>query len=296
MKLVNSSKIPEVIFNALIHNWYKGANEKRDYSVTELLNPIRITILSKRHYDEIEEDAMSKLWAMMGSAMHEVVEKGSTDKEHLGYMVEKRVKTLFHDKVISGGMDIYNENDKSIIDFKFQTVFNWIYLDDHIENLTLQLNGYRWLLERNGYKVDKLEIIFIFRDYRPYEASRMSGYPSGKIESLEISKMSDEEIEKYIKEKIEEIESLKDTPDDKLPMCSMKDRWQNEDMWKIMFKNKCIKTFYSEEDANQFVSEKGYGTIKFVKGVPKRCGEYCPVKEFCDFYKSNVKDNSQIEE
>ena len=36
MKIVNNSGVPEVLFNALKHNWYTGEGEKRDWSVTEL--------------------------------------------------------------------------------------------------------------------------------------------------------------------------------------------------------------------------------------------------------------------
>ena len=221
--------------------------------------------------------------------MHEIVEKGSVDKEHLDILVEKRVKAEIDGKTISGGLDVYNGDTKTIIDFKYQTVFNWIYLDDRIDNLTLQLNAYRYLLMKNGYEVKNLQVIFIFRDWREYEVAKMSGYPETQFKVLPITVMPDEEIEKELMTRINLLSSLENVEDKDLPLCTMKERWQNEDMWKIMFKNKCIKTFYSEQEAYDFVEEKHYGTIKFVKGVPKRCEKYCSVNGFCEFYQ-NIKN------
>ncbi len=288
MKIVNLSGIPEVLFNALCANWYGGAFEKRDWSVTQLLKPIRSALLLKRHDDEIEVDAASNFWSMMGSAMHIVLEKGSQDKEHLGILVEKRLGMEILGKSITGGMDIYNSQEKSVIDFKFQTVFNWIYLEDHIEDLQFQLNAYRLLLINNGYEVDKLQIIFLFRDWREYEVTRFNGYPDTQYKVLNIDIIDTDEMKSIIEKKILEYEKYKDTPDNELPMCTKEERWQKEDTWKIMFKNKCIKTFYSEEEAEEFVAEKNYGTIKYTHEKPKRCHKYCEGKMFCDFYLSQV--------
>lgn len=289
MKLVNNSNIPEVIFNALKFNWYSGSEEKRDWSITELLKPIRSAILNKRYDNVIEQDAMSNIWAMMGSAMHIVLEKGSLDKEHLGLLVEKRLEAEILGKKITGGMDIYDEQNKCVIDFKFQTIWNWIYLDDHIDDLKFQLNAYRILLKRNGYEVNSMKVIFLFRDWREYEITRFAGYPDTQYKELEIEVIDDDEMLKIIEEKINNLEKYKDAPDNEIPVCTKAERWQKEDSWKIMFKNKCIKTFYSEEEAQAFVDEKNYGTIKYTKEMPKRCHKYCAAHDYCDFYVNEVK-------
>ena len=46
-----------------------------------------------------------------------------------------------------------------------------INIDDKIEELTWQLNMYKWLMELNGFPVDKLTILFIFKDYNSYKGN-----------------------------------------------------------------------------------------------------------------------------
>lgn len=289
MKIVNNSGVPEVLFNALKHNWYTGEGEKRDWSVTELLDPVKVSILKKRYDDDIEKDALENLWSLMGSAMHIVLEKGSMDKEHLGLLVEKRLGMDILGKHITGGMDIYDQKDKCIIDFKFQTVWNWIYLDDHIDNLKFQLNAYRILLKANGYDVEKMKVIFVFRDWREYEISRIRDYPDTQFKELDIEVIPDEEMMKLLEEKVANLEKYKDTPDDEIPICSKEERWQKEDSWKIMYKNKAIKTFYTEQEAIDFVNEKHYGEIRYTQEMPKRCPKYCAGRDYCNFYLNEIK-------
>ena len=80
MKITNNSNFPEAIVKAVSSDkWYGGAGEKRDYSVTGLLNTPRIHYLTKRHYDEIVTDCGEMIWMLMGSAMHLVLENANQD-------------------------------------------------------------------------------------------------------------------------------------------------------------------------------------------------------------------------
>ena len=45
---------------------------KRDYSVTQLLNPAKIIHLTNRHRNEIEDDVSERIWMLIGSAMHAI--------------------------------------------------------------------------------------------------------------------------------------------------------------------------------------------------------------------------------
>lgn len=294
MKIVNKSGIPEVLFNALKANWYSGKDEVRDYSITELLNPTKVALLTKRYDDELEVDALSLLWAMMGSAMHVVLEKGSKGKEHLGLFAEKRMGMDILGKRITGGMDIYNANNKSITDFKFQTTWNWIYLDDHIDNLTLQLNAYKILLEANGYEVEKLKVLFIFRDWHEYEITRFTGYPDTRYKELDIRIMDRDEIMGWLEGRVRDLEKYSKLPDDEIPVCTKEERWQKEDSYRIKFKNRIIKRFETEEEAEAFVAEKGYGKIDFRMELPKRCHKYCPANNYCSYYINEVKPHMEV--
>jgi len=289
MKIVNRDGLPIELFNAVCHNWYGGANEVRDWSVTELINPIRVTLLQKRHDSEIEVEASQLLWAMLGSAMHIVLERGSEDKKK--YLTESRFKTILNDKIISGGVDIFDLEENKIADYKFQTVWNYIYLDDHIENLQLQVSFYKELLERHGNKVNSAQIIYLFRDYQSYMTKNNPNYPKQSWAVVDIDFLPNPE--EVMKQKITEIEKYKDVPDTELPLCTHRQRWQKYPTYVFKAGNKIVRRIELENEeaeatARQYIEEHPEYKYELVKEQPKRCPKYCNGRNFCDFYINEV--------
>jgi len=299
MKIINSSNIPEPVFRALCANWYSGEKEERDFSITEILNPTRLNILKKRYYDQIEVDAMSRFWAMLGSSMHNILEVGIKKYEDfmrsegkfekdlgLKFVAEKRFASIFNnDILVSGGCDIYDPNTQTIYDYKYQTVFNWVNISDKIEDLTFQLNGYRILFQRNGYRVKNMSVIFIFRDFRPYEINRYKDYPTEKIKELSIRDMPDEEFFEILEKKYHEKIMYESLPDSELPLCTKKEMWQGDDQYKVYSSSgKCVKIYDNLDDANNHADKDGYYVKKFIQ-EPKRCGQYCDASSVCDQWK-----------
>lgn len=81
MKIIKNSWIPKTIYNAILKKRYIGKLiYKYDYSITELINAPIITILTRRHYDEIVVMASTKIKSMMGSALHFVLEKANSNQ------------------------------------------------------------------------------------------------------------------------------------------------------------------------------------------------------------------------
>jgi len=60
-------------------------------------------------------------------------------------------------------------------DYKVTSSYK-VMMDSHVE-WERQLNCLRWLAVQNGYKVDKLRIVAILRDFRKADALRKPGYP-----------------------------------------------------------------------------------------------------------------------
>jgi len=101
MKITNFNNIPLPIFRAILHNWYDGANVDHFVSATELIKPIKIVVLEKRHKNEIIEEASDLVWSLLGSAMHKVLEKSETGNT----LNEERLFAEVDGKIISGGVD-----------------------------------------------------------------------------------------------------------------------------------------------------------------------------------------------
>ncbi|MDY0388504.1 MAG: hypothetical protein RBT65_15545, partial [Methanolobus sp.] len=71
MKYTNKNSVPDMIVRAVRDGqWYSGLGEERFASVTELLNPVKIILLTKRHRDDISVDVTESLYMLLGSAVH----------------------------------------------------------------------------------------------------------------------------------------------------------------------------------------------------------------------------------
>ena len=78
MKITNKSSLPEAVYKALSHSNYNSGSS--DYSVTTLLRPPRMVQLERRHWDELEEDVLDRVWSLFGSAAHTILEQHGCDE------------------------------------------------------------------------------------------------------------------------------------------------------------------------------------------------------------------------
>jgi len=65
MKLTNKFNLPDPIVNAVQNQGYTPGSS--DITVTQLIQPPLIRQLNKKHWDDIEEDASDRVWALFGS-------------------------------------------------------------------------------------------------------------------------------------------------------------------------------------------------------------------------------------
>lgn len=72
MKITNAENLPQIVVDALKHDTYKVAG---GISCTTLIDSVQIRQLKKRHSSDLEQDAAGMLWALMGTAMHSVLER-----------------------------------------------------------------------------------------------------------------------------------------------------------------------------------------------------------------------------
>jgi len=128
----------------------------------------------------------------------------------------KRIKANKGDWTLEGEYDAFIDN--VLYDFKLTKSYTEKKIKENIENhpYTLQLNFYRYLLEKEGQKVKEMKLVLFFKD-GGYDFRRDKNIPDFKeIKVPEIN------IEKIIEEKIKTLnEWLKD--ESKIERC--KDLW-----------------------------------------------------------------------
>lgn len=73
MRITNKFNLPETIVKAVKHDTHKMA-PGADLSVSALIDAPQIRVLKKRVRD-LEQDASEMLWALLGTAMHNVLER-----------------------------------------------------------------------------------------------------------------------------------------------------------------------------------------------------------------------------
>ena len=191
MNITNVHGLPEALVKAVKNDSYKGGG---DISVTKLIDSPQIRLLSKKHHEVMVEDVSDRIWALMGQAVHHVLERSA--EEHA--VIEERFYMDVDGWKLSGAVDRLIPSQKVIQDWKFVST----YKADGDESWTKQLNILRMLAKANNIEVDKLEIIAIFRDWQRAVAKRDQDYPQTIVKIISVPVWSDDEAMAYIRERI----------------------------------------------------------------------------------------------
>ncbi len=243
MKITNNYNIPESIYQAL-KDEIEPSIEK--LHITTLINPPYMHYLKIRHWNEIEEDASERLWALLGTAVHYVLEKYSPENS----VAENRIEIKRDGFILTGKSDLYHNG--VISDYKVTSVWSFLYGDK--KDWEQQLNCYAWLYRETGLEVKDIEINAILRDW---QKSRVNyDYPPIPFLRKKIRLWSKQEQDEYISNRLNLYNHIKSSLQFNEPpilddcFCSEEERWARVD-------KKGIKTYI-------------------------RCQDYCPVRSFCE--------------
>lgn len=298
MKLTNKLNLPQPIVDAVKNDGYtKGS---ADISVTELLKPPMLRALEIEHAEEIEEDVSDRIFSLLGQTVHGILERA----ENTG-IAERRLSIDVNGWKVSGGMDRFVERDGLLQDYKLTTIYKT--KDGQIpEEWVKQLNIYAEMLRQNGDKVEKLEVVAIYRDWSKGKSEREYNYPKAQVEVIALPLISSEEVVSFIKERVELHQAAaKGTYEP----CTQEERWAKDDEWAVVKEGRksAIKLHFSELHAQMHADElngfkEGKSKTDFpistvgakhsvVKrpGKSTRCDNYCAVKNFCKYYQTYLK-------
>lgn len=221
----------------------------KEPTVTELLCGVRETYLKKT--TDYAVDPVQQLYAIHGSAVH-TIHENHTDGNMLS---EERLA----DNITSGKFDLYGQiidfSDKTLGDYKVTSSYKLMralgyykvdvptgevyktglkkgqlktrkeWRTDGVRYLldwAIQLNYYRILLEERGFKVNRMEIQAMCRDYSlRIAAERNIRKP---VYIIHINKISDHWIKRYMEAKARQLKNALEKG--YLPkLCSAKERW-----------------------------------------------------------------------
>lgn len=265
MEITNKHNLPEVFRRFAVADKYSRGGARK--SITQLIDSPRVDALKRQHWDEIEVDVSERIWALLGTAVHAILEEATPEYQ----IAEERLFAEHSGWTISGGIDnqeadtqvTKNQKGYTVTDYKVTTAY---VVKSQKPIWKYQLNSYAYLLRKaKNIKVTKLQIVAIVRDWSRNKAEQNEEYPQAPIVVVDIPVWGEEQQDKFVADRIDlhqetEIRSMVDEP---LPECSAEERWQDpamyavmnrtEDTWAVMKpgKSRADKVFDNESDATQ---------------------------------------------
>ncbi len=217
MKFTNNYELPIVFENIL--NQELNAPSYDRVSVTDLIKPIWLYYLKVKHWDELEDDISNRLWALLGTSVHYILQKGKPENS----MSECKLEVDVDGVTLVGVADLYN--DGVVEDYKITSV--WSFMFGEKEEWTKQLNCYAWMFQKLGYPVKELKIHAILRDWTKSRVK--DDYPeipfkTVKVELWDFNKQND-----YIKSRLALIKGLQNKSISEIQVCSEQERWTRYD-------------------------------------------------------------------
>jgi hypothetical protein len=266
--LTNVHNLPAAIVAAVQNDPYVGGG---DISTTKLIDSPRVRVLGGKHKDQITVDVSERVWALLGQAVHTILERAGLRQE--GMVVEERLYANVDGWQVSGQVDSMHLEMQKLSDYKVTTVWK----KGGSDGWTRQLNVLRWLAHQNGHTITTLEVIGIFRDWRKSEALRDPSYPQSAIQTIHVPLWTLEEAEDYVRERVAIHRAASNGID---IQCTDEERWMSPSKFALMKDGakRAVRVADRAEDLGE--AGEGYSIVER-KGEAKRCQMYCDVSAWC---------------
>ena len=262
------------------------------YSVTEVLGGTCEAILKRRHAEEIEDDVADRVWAIFGTAVHEILRNSSeSDSQLKENWLECKLDFPLDGYSLSGIFDLYDDSDGTVTDYKTASVWKVQFGD--FDDWRKQTLMYCWLLQQIGFDAWNGQIVALLKDHSVRKAKTERGYPKHPVAKLKWGFSDDDikRIEGEIYSWFTMIALEEQLPDDRLTPCSPEQRWHKDDKWAVMKKGlkTAVRVYSNEGDAYQRAAGENREAGKELYYVEERLGEdtkcdsYCSVSDFCPF-------------
>ena len=277
MIYTNKLNLPEIFVNCV-----KPKEEKplviNKFSVTELLGSTREIVLKRRFRDKIEVDVSDSIAALLGTALHEYLEKNAPE----GGKTELSMELQFGKDIVSGRCDLLLNDE--LIDYKTTTTTK--VMKNDFEDWKHQGLIYSYMaLMLFDIKVKRLKFHILMKDWSKLKSVYSSSYPQSPIFTwiYEVQDSDYDYIRKYILNKLRDIHEAEIN----LPECTNEEKWYTGTKYAVYRKagdKKAAAVCDSEEDAHKYISEKcnGAGEIQVRKGEYLKCKYYCDCCKFCE--------------
>lgn len=282
MRLTNRLGLPSSIATAVANDTYSPGDAH--ISVTALIAPARKRALEARHRDEITEDVADRIWSLIGQIGHGILERSDSEA-----LTERRYYITRYGWRISGQTDRLLVEHGILQDYKFSSTYT--VRDGLKPEWEQQVNLYALILRENGYRIERGQIVLIFRDWQRAKAVHSPDYPQHQCVVLDVPLWPAERTEAFLHARL----TAHGNAQHELPDCTDEERWKKPDTWRL-FKvgNKRATSVHTSQqsafDALDAAAQKAKPGDEYIimheKGENTRCAYYCPAAPFCAQWKA----------
>jgi hypothetical protein len=99
VKITNKYNLPDSIVQAVTNDPYDSGSS--DITATTLLKPPQMVALEKIHGNEIENDAVDRIWSLLGQSVHHILDRADNGN----VITEARFFTYVNGWKVSGQID-----------------------------------------------------------------------------------------------------------------------------------------------------------------------------------------------
>ncbi len=282
MRITNLNNLPEPLVRAVTR--HPRRREPNVISVSELIQPPQLRALALAHANEIVEDASDRIWALLGTLLHGVLERNAQGLKDTISEEELEVEVLGW-KVI-GHYDLSEMvlDGELLTDWKLTSI--WAIKDGIKPEWEAQLNLYAELIRRAGRYVSQLQIVAIGRDWSKSKAQFDPSYPQQQVQIFSVPLWTPEQAAEYLEERVR---LHQDATKGTYPECTPQERWERETQWALMKKGqkRAVKLYLNRDAAVLAAGEAKDLSIVERRGVSVRCESYCPVSKWCGQYQTS---------
>ena len=289
MKLTNRLGLPRSIENAVRNDRYSRGDAH--ISVTGLIAPARKRAIEAAYQDEITEDVAERIWSLLGQIAHGILERADDQA-----WCEERLFIERHGWRISGSFDRYVlEEDGRLQDYKLTSTYA---IKEGLKpEWEAQENIYALMLREHGYKVTRLDVVTILRDWQKSKAKHTQDYPQVPALVIPVEMWPAARTEAYIRDRL----MAHGKAQHALPECTAEERWERPAVFAV-HKDQNVRAtslhgtrVEAEIMAERYMAERSGKTAKAVYSVSerpaeqKRCADYCAALPFCTLGQALIK-------
>jgi hypothetical protein len=284
--ITNRFSLPQPFVDLVSGDTYSKGES--DITTTGLAQPPKIAELSRRHGNEITMDASEKVWTMMGTANHYVLEQIAL-KNPERYITERRYYLNVDGVKLGGQIDLFDRETETLWDYKVSSVYKAM-SDDKLE-WTKQANVNKLLCEHNGIHPKKLAVLLVMKDWRRKDSEFKANYPKCAIAEITLPIWQEVETLAYIKSRINLHNAAKMiNNEDEIPVCTEEERWAKPTTWAVLKERGAKRAvnggLYGSEAEAILHAKRIDGAVEKRDGSNARCENYCQVRKWCNFGRS----------